>query len=147
MYPEEEPAAISSPTATRTAASRDPDESPSSPPPSSGCSSCFPCLDGARERGIQFSMKLREKSELIAGPKWKTFIRRFNRTPSGHHNRRQGEGRFRYDPLSYSLNFEEQNAGEEDEEDAAAAGFRNFSSRFAPVSGSGKAAGEVAAYD
>ncbi|KAI4329561.1 hypothetical protein MLD38_027936 [Melastoma candidum] len=139
MYPEEESASISSSTATRTT-----NDSPSSPPASSACSSCFPCLDGARDRGIQFSMKLREKSELIAGPKWKTFIRRFNRTPSGHHNRRQEEGRFRYDPLSYALNFEEQNAAcEEDDDDAAAAaGFRNFSSRFA---GSGKPAGEVAA--
>ncbi|GAB2221183.1 hypothetical protein Droror1_Dr00012352 [Drosera rotundifolia] len=48
--------------------------------------------------------RLREWSEIVAGPRWKTFIRRFNRRGA-----RQGipTGNFGYDPLSYSLNFDE----------------------------------------
>lgn len=41
----------------------------------------------------------------MAGPKWKTFIRRFsrNRGPGGYNR----QGKFQYDPTSYSLNFDE----------------------------------------
>ncbi|XP_017975059.1 PREDICTED: uncharacterized protein LOC108661758 [Theobroma cacao] len=73
--------------------------------------------------------KVREWSELVAGPKWKTFIRRFNKNKTGN-----GGMKFHYDPLSYSLNFDEgpgQN-GHFDEDFMD----RNFSSRYAslPVS-------------
>ncbi|XP_077214592.1 uncharacterized protein LOC143849466 [Tasmannia lanceolata] len=75
--------------------------------------------------------KVRELSEIVAGPKWKTFIRRFNK------NIRTGgkQGKFQYDPLSYALNFDEghgQNGNSEDEFN----GFRGFSARYAvpPVS-------------
>ena len=77
-------------------------------------------------------MKLREWSEIIAGPRWKTFIRRFNRNRSGSCR----HAKYQYDPLSYALNFDEgggQNRNFEDEEDG---GFRNFSTRYAAVSGS-----------
>ena len=66
-------------------------------------------------------MKVREWSEIVAGPRWKTLIRRFNRD-----NRRHGK--FQYDPLSYALNF--------DEEDRACS---NFSARFALSHGRGSA--------
>ncbi|KAL5544243.1 hypothetical protein UlMin_008027 [Ulmus minor] len=86
-------------------------------------------------RGFRAVKKLREWSEIVAGPKWKTFIRRLNRNRStgggsggGGGNR---HGKFQYDPLSYSLNFDQgpgQN-GSPEEDDFG--GFRNFSVRYA----------------
>ena len=79
--------------------------------------------------------KVREWSEIVAGPKWKTFIRRFNRSKSGGGSS-SGGGRhrkFQYDPLSYALNFDEGPVGEEVDESG---GFRDFSTRFAPVKSS-----------
>ncbi|XP_021733650.1 uncharacterized protein LOC110700417 [Chenopodium quinoa] len=71
--------------------------------------------------------KIREWSEIIAGPKWKTFIRRFNR---GGKNVNVS-GKFHYDPLSYALNFDDgpgQNGHLDDDEY-----FPDFSSRFAII--------------
>lgn len=71
--------------------------------------------------------RVREWSEIVAGPKWKTFIRRFNRNRSG--NSHNHHGKFQYDPLSYSLNFEEDSNFDNDDEFT---GFRrDFSSRYA----------------
>ncbi|CAI9763205.1 unnamed protein product [Fraxinus pennsylvanica] len=80
-------------------------------------------------KGIKAFNKTREWSEIVAGPKWKTFIRRFNKTGSKH-------GKFQYDPSSYALNFDD-GLGQNDqlEDDRM---YRNFSSRYAaaiPVSG------------
>ncbi|PSR89596.1 Immediate early response protein [Actinidia chinensis var. chinensis] len=82
--------------------------------------------EGWLARGINALKKAREWSEIAAGPRWKTFIRQFNRSKSGG---RYG-GKFQYDPLSYALNFDDpgQN-GHLDEE----YGSRNFSSRFAAI--------------
>ena len=81
---------------------------------------------------------LREWSEIVAGPRWKNFIRRLNRNKSsgggGSGNR---HGKYQYDPLSYSLNFDEgpgHNGNLEEEEDS---GFPDFSTRYASFSGSG----------
>lgn len=81
-------------------------------------------------KGINALKKLREWSEIVAGPRWKTFIRRFNRNKSGRN------AKFQYDPLSYSLNFDEGrgNNGEEEEELV----LRNFSTRYASIPASGK---------
>uniref|UniRef100_A0A5B7BUC9 NHL domain-containing protein n=1 Tax=Davidia involucrata TaxID=16924 RepID=A0A5B7BUC9_DAVIN len=68
-------------------------------------------------------------SELVAGPRWKTFIRRFNKN-------RVGGGKFHYDPLSYALNFDDgpgQN-GHLDEDYA----YRDFSIRYASIPASAK---------
>ncbi|KAF3652713.1 putative RNA-dependent RNA polymerase 2-like [Capsicum annuum] len=83
-------------------------------------------------KGINALKKLREWSEIVAGPRWKTFIRRFNRNKSGSSR----SAKFQYDPLSYSLNFDEGrgNNGEEEEELV----LRNFSTRYASIPASGK---------
>ncbi|KAA8540845.1 hypothetical protein F0562_024808 [Nyssa sinensis] len=79
-------------------------------------------------RGINGLKKLREWSEIVAGPRWKTFIRRFNRNKSGGVR----HGRFQYDPLSYALNFD-QGPGQNDNSENDDYEFRNFSSRFASI--------------
>ncbi|KAK3035830.1 hypothetical protein RJ639_034646 [Escallonia herrerae] len=86
-------------------------------------------------RGVSALKKLREWSEIVAGPRWKTFIRRFNRSRSGGGSGSGGRsGKFQYDPLSYALNFDEgpgQNGDlEGNDEDYR---FRNFSSRYASM--------------
>lgn len=67
--------------------------------------------------------KVREWSEIIAGPKWKTLIRRINRRRD-----RQGYGKFHYDPLSYALNFDE-GPGQNSHYDEDLLG-RGFSARY-----------------
>ncbi|KAJ8753567.1 hypothetical protein K2173_022808 [Erythroxylum novogranatense] len=87
-------------------------------------------------RGITALKRIREWSEIVAGPKWKTFIRRFNRSRGVGYTR---HGKFQYDPLSYALNFDEghgQNSVFGDDDDYG--GFRDFSSRYASISGSGR---------
>ncbi|KAD4889000.1 hypothetical protein R6Q59_034104 [Mikania micrantha] len=77
-------------------------------------------------RGIAALKKIREWSEIVAGPRWKTFIRRFNRSKSlGRQT-----SKFQYDPLSYALNFDQgplQNGDPESENEYM---IRNFSSRY-----------------
>lgn len=77
--------------------------------------------------GATAFMKVREWSELVAGPRWKTFIRRFNRSRSGVS--RHAPGKYQYDPLSYALNFDEGHNGDFDDEGYD--GLRNFSTRYA----------------
>ncbi|KAL3626777.1 hypothetical protein CASFOL_022656 [Castilleja foliolosa] len=80
-------------------------------------------------RGVGALKKIREWSEILAGPRWKTFIRRFNRNRPGRH------ANFQYDPLSYAMNFDDgqgQNGHlDEEGEDGYYYGQRNFSSRYA----------------
>ncbi|XP_031479530.1 uncharacterized protein LOC116250193 [Nymphaea colorata] len=71
-------------------------------------------------RGWNALRRVREWSEIVAGPKWKTFIRRFNRHGRGR------LGKYQYDPLSYKLNFDE--GGPNQEADYA---YGDFSTRFA----------------
>lgn len=71
--------------------------------------------------GLKALMKLREWSEKLAGPRWKTFIRRV-----GRQTRHPGN-RFGYDPLSYALNFDD---GMDSETDNAVAR-QGFSARYA----------------
>ncbi|CAN8251843.1 unnamed protein product [Cochlearia groenlandica] len=82
------------------------------------------------------ALKIREWSEIVAGPRWKTFIRRFNRDPRRGRDWDASE-RFQYDPLSYSLNFVDD---DDEDEYVGLGGFRSFSTRYAsvPIS-SGKA--------
>ncbi|KAG9448741.1 hypothetical protein H6P81_008706 [Aristolochia fimbriata] len=71
--------------------------------------------------------RVREWSELVAGPRWKTFIRRFKKKVRGGGK----QSKFQYDPLSYALNFDEgQMADMEDD----GGGYKDFSSRYAPAS-------------
>ncbi|XP_059644792.1 uncharacterized protein LOC132286466 [Cornus florida] len=93
--------------------------------------------EGWWARGIGVLKKLREWSEIVAGPRWKTFIRRFNRNRSLVGGGGGGRNaKFQYDPLSYALNFDQgpgQN-GNSDED----GWFRNFSTRYSPVPASAK---------
>ncbi|CAH8340523.1 unnamed protein product [Eruca vesicaria subsp. sativa] len=87
--------------------------------------------------------KTRQWSEVVAGPRWKTFIRRLGRSHCCGGNsdggggcvaispNRSDQGKFRYDPLSYSLNFDDgkQTGHFEDEFP-----YRYYSKRFAAPS-------------
>ncbi|XP_061365388.1 uncharacterized protein LOC133308720 [Gastrolobium bilobum] len=78
--------------------------------------------------GFRVLMRVREWSEIAAGPRWKTFIRRFNRNRSGGYRQM---GKYQYDPMSYALNFDEGPGQNGDFEDDGYDGFRNFSVRYA----------------
>lgn len=73
-------------------------------------------------KGLMQFKKIKEWSELVAGPKWKTFIRQFKKKQSK-------QSKFQYDPESYSLNFDEGQALTDDDD----LFFRDFSSRYASV--------------
>ncbi|KAK7265707.1 hypothetical protein RJT34_33330 [Clitoria ternatea] len=77
-------------------------------------------------RGLRALKKLREWSEIVAGPRWKTFIRRFNRHRA---SKRMTTPKYQYDPMSYALNFDEGRNGDFTDE----ATLRNFSTRYAAV--------------
>ncbi|XP_038894780.1 uncharacterized protein LOC120083201 [Benincasa hispida] len=81
--------------------------------------------------GIRSLKKLREWSEIVAGPRWKTFIRRFNRNRPATVKL----GKFQYDPISYALNFDDGHNGDVDfdGDEYSGGGFQNFSDRFAAV--------------
>ncbi|KAL2515791.1 NHL domain-containing protein [Forsythia ovata] len=87
-------------------------------------------------RGVIAVKKIREWSELVAGPRWKTFIRRFNRNRSGNSKHMN----YQYDPLSYAMNFDEGpgQSGNFEEEDGYYHMSRNFSSRYASIPASSK---------
>ncbi|XP_071726819.1 uncharacterized protein [Rutidosis leptorrhynchoides] len=69
---------------------------------------------------------LKEFSELVAGPRWKNFIRKFSKKP------RKGNSPFQYDPESYALNFNNSNGGINGDDDDMLPS--SFSTRFAPHS-------------
>ncbi|OIV98492.1 hypothetical protein TanjilG_18776 [Lupinus angustifolius] len=64
--------------------------------------------------------KIKEASEVIAGPKWKTFIRKMS-----CYGKKIQKNRFQYDQRSYALNFNADHG--EDDQDVIA---RSFSIRF-----------------
>ncbi|KAG8076166.1 hypothetical protein GUJ93_ZPchr0006g46142 [Zizania palustris] len=88
-------------------------------------------VGGARRwwwrRSVDVLMKVREWSELVAGPRWKTFLRRFRRS-TRHHG--ADSGRLNYDPLSYALNFDEGHGSCRLEDDYDGY-YCDFSTRFA----------------
>ncbi|XAR66809.1 hypothetical protein NMG60_11013153 [Bertholletia excelsa] len=91
---------------------------------------CFPRRQGGGDGDTWVESKLKklkEFSEVIAGPKWKNFIRKCGK----YFRRNKKRNRFGYDADSYALNFDE-GIGEED--DGLLPG---SSSRFAAVPTSG----------
>ncbi|KAK2358022.1 hypothetical protein QL285_095242 [Trifolium repens] len=71
---------------------------------------------------------MKETSEVIAGPKWKTFIRKI----SGY-GKKQQKNRFQYDAHSYALNFNS-GAQSEDEEYLPPSFSTRFSNPFPAAS-------------
>ncbi|CAH9078844.1 unnamed protein product [Cuscuta europaea] len=87
-----------------------------------------------RRRRLRWWNKIRGIGALKMLREWRTFIRRIKRTGS----RGQRES-FRYDPQSYSLNFDqgpEQNGRNLEGENEY--GYQNFSARYASIPASGK---------
>ncbi|KAL1318129.1 hypothetical protein HN51_070389 [Arachis hypogaea] len=78
--------------------------------------------------------KVREWSEISAGPKWKTFIRRLNYGGGGRDRPYMKNGGFHYDPMSYANNFDE--SAVKNDDDAVAA--ISFSVRYASLPNSAK---------
>lgn len=111
---------------------------------SRGCCFWLPCLrsspskswweriraaDNDDEWWLRGWKRFRDWSEIVAGPKWKTFIRQF-------HKNRHRQSTYRYDPLSYALNFDEGPALDDPfSEDFMR---RDFSMRFASIPASAK---------
>lgn len=83
--------------------------------------------------GLNALKKVREWTEIHAGPRWKTLIRQFRRNRGGGGSR---PGKFNYDPLSYAMNFDEgpRQYGYLDEDHA----YPDFSHRYASVPSSAK---------
>ncbi|KAL4296216.1 hypothetical protein GQ457_12G020040 [Hibiscus cannabinus] len=132
--PQEKPAQVPKETWPLRAVNEDSSQDFDDTMSSSGCGGCFGGLfrwrhgyllqsEEKREGWVKRKAKrLQEISEVLAGPKWKNFIRRF----SIYKKRRPT--RMQYDIQSYELNFDEGNRGEAD------AGFLGFSARFAAPS-------------
>ncbi|KAL6606936.1 hypothetical protein ACP70R_042589 [Stipagrostis hirtigluma subsp. patula] len=102
-------------------------------------------------RGVDALMKVREWSELVAGPRWKTFIRRFRRGPrhgggggggcgAAANGAAAGARKLNYDPLSYALNFDEGHGGSPEGDYT---GYRDFSARFAAPPGSARSSMDI----
>ncbi|KAK9061725.1 hypothetical protein SSX86_018908 [Deinandra increscens subsp. villosa] len=72
--------------------------------------------------------KIKEWSQLVVVPKFKTFIRRFNTE-----QQRSTHGKFRYDPTSYMLNFDEGLGCLEDDNQAIPKFATRYSSILVPV--------------
>ncbi|KAL5207731.1 hypothetical protein ABZP36_032166 [Zizania latifolia] len=88
------------------------------------------------QRAVDAVLKVREWSELVAGPRWKTFIRRFGRGggPRPHNFGRK----LNYDALSYALNFDEGHGASPE---------GDFSARFAAPPASAKSSMDLGGRD
>ncbi|KAI4374573.1 hypothetical protein MLD38_012553 [Melastoma candidum] len=95
--------------------------------------------------GLRVIKKIREWSELIAGPKWKTFIRRIRRKGCRNPGAAAGSsvggggggggGKLNYDLVNYSLNFDECHGNFDDEDEFRR--LRSFSVAYGRGGGGG----------
>lgn len=71
--------------------------------------------------------EIKEMSEVVAGPKWKNFIRKIGGYFNGNNRRRRNMRRqdFQYDSFEYELNFD--NEDDMDDQDRL-----RFSTKYAP---------------
>ncbi|KAF4356105.1 hypothetical protein G4B88_012570 [Cannabis sativa] len=93
--------------------------------------SCFGVFVGRRRRSggdyeretriktwlVKKVKKVKEFSEVVAGPKWKNFIRKIGGYCNGNNKKQKNMNRFQYDAQSYALNFDNGGARFDDEED------------------------------
>ncbi|GAB2289138.1 hypothetical protein Dimus_023441 [Dionaea muscipula] len=85
---------------------------------SSGVSSPWP---------VKKLKEIKEMSEMVAGPKWKTFIRKIGAYFNGKRTRRRRtQNNFQYDSFDYTLNFDDGDDQLDDQDRI------RFSTRFAP---------------
>ncbi|KAL5559719.1 hypothetical protein UlMin_035930 [Ulmus minor] len=56
---------------------------------------------------VKSAKKAKEISEVVAGPKWKNFIRSFRRCNGNNNISKKRKVQFCYDPKSYKLNFDD----------------------------------------
>ncbi|XP_042495675.1 uncharacterized protein LOC122074777 [Macadamia integrifolia] len=92
---------------------------------------------------LKIKEKIKEWLEDVVVPRWKNFIRQFNKNQVGGGGGGGGscgggggvglnnKGKFQYDPLSYALNFDE-GPGQSDEPDNDRL-YRDFSCRYASI--------------
>ncbi|XP_035546854.1 uncharacterized protein LOC109014949 [Juglans regia] len=71
-------------------------------------------------------IKVKQGTEVVAGPKWKTFLRKISAFGNNKNKKKHGTAGFQYDPQAYALNFD--NGFDGDQEDGFVLDFR---SRFA----------------
>ncbi|KAG2668478.1 hypothetical protein I3843_15G157200 [Carya illinoinensis] len=71
-------------------------------------------------------IKVKQGTEFVAGPKWKTFLRKISAFGNHKNKKKHGNG-FQYDPQAYALNFDN-GFDDGDQEDGFVLDFR---SRFA----------------
>ncbi|KAF3964216.1 hypothetical protein CMV_011464 [Castanea mollissima] len=98
-----------------------------------GCS-CFRLFDFRQKQSndneskhtlLQKREHTKQVTEVLAGLKWNTFMRKFSRF--GINKNKKEKNRFQYDPRSYALNFD---GGFDNDEDALVT---SFTSRFAAL--------------
>ncbi|KDP33548.1 hypothetical protein JCGZ_07119 [Jatropha curcas] len=83
-------------------------------------------IDNKESWVVEKAKKVKEISEVLAGPKWKNFIRRCSSVHGyGFCSKKTSKMQYQYDPQSYALNFDD--GIDKELEDS----FPGFSARYA----------------
>nr|GMC55372.1 uncharacterized protein LOC102590628 [Ipomoea batatas] len=101
------------------------------------CCFCFPCFGSANRGGLRWWHK-QHQHQLGGEVEEKSLL---SRGISALKKLREWQGKFQYDPLDYSLNFDQGPGNLEEETEYA---YRNFSVRYASIPASAKASMDLA---